>query len=88
MTGLTTHVLDTALGLPAEGLRIDVYRISDEQRVKLKSVVTNKDGRIEGGPILAGNEFRKGHDPEVVPPLHKRDRSATVLHREWPRTRL
>ena len=60
MTGLTTHVLDTALGSPVEGLRIDVYYVSDEQRVKLKSVVTNRDGRVEGGPILAGDEFRKG----------------------------
>ncbi len=28
MTGLTTHVLDTALGKPAEGLSIDLYRLT------------------------------------------------------------
>lgn len=27
MTGLTTHVLDTALGKPAEGTVIDLFRI-------------------------------------------------------------
>ncbi len=30
MTGLTTHVLDTALGKPAEGLRIDLFQLDGE----------------------------------------------------------
>lgn len=60
MAGLTTHVLDTALGVPAEGMRIDVYRLSGEQWEKLKSVVTNQDGRVDGGPIIAGSDLRKG----------------------------
>ena len=42
---LTTHVLDTARGCPAAGLAIDLYRIEGETRTKLKSVVTNDDGR-------------------------------------------
>lgn len=29
---LTTHVLDTALGKPAEGLRIDLFRLDGEER--------------------------------------------------------
>ena len=37
---LTTHVLDTALGCPAEGLSIDLYRITGETRTHLKTVVT------------------------------------------------
>ncbi|PYE87282.1 hydroxyisourate hydrolase [Phyllobacterium leguminum] len=60
MTGLTTHVLDTALGIPAEGLHIDLYRLTGEAREKVKSVVTNSDGRIDGGPILSGADFRTG----------------------------
>ncbi|OLP59455.1 hydroxyisourate hydrolase [Xaviernesmea oryzae] len=61
MTGLTTHVLDTARGLPAEGLAIDLYRIEGEARTLIKRVVTNQDGRIDGGPILSsGADFLVG----------------------------
>jgi 5-hydroxyisourate hydrolase len=57
MTGLTTHVLDTALGKPAAGLAIDLYRITGETRVLLKTLKTNADGRIDGGPILSNDDF-------------------------------
>lgn len=60
MTGLTTHVLDTALGKPAKGLKIDLFRIDGDQRVLLKSVTTNDDGRVDGGPILIGESFLRG----------------------------
>jgi 5-hydroxyisourate hydrolase len=60
MTGLTTHVLDTALGKPAAGMKIDLFRIDGAARHVLKSVLTNDDGRVDGGPILAGAAFRKG----------------------------
>jgi 5-hydroxyisourate hydrolase len=60
MSGLTTHVLDTALGQPAKGVMIDVFRISEEVREYLRTVHTNADGRIDGGPILDGESFRKG----------------------------
>ncbi|CDZ30797.1 hydroxyisourate hydrolase [Neorhizobium galegae] len=60
MTGLTTHVLDTASGKPAEGLSIELYRLNGETREKLKTVVTNSDGRVDGGPILIGETFLAG----------------------------
>ncbi len=60
MTGLTTHVLDTALGKPAQGLTIDLFRIEGEERRHLKTVATNADGRVDGGPLLAGESFRAG----------------------------
>lgn len=60
MTGLTTHVLDTALGKPAEGLAIDLYRIEGDARTHLKTVKTNADGRVDGGPILIGESFVAG----------------------------
>jgi 5-hydroxyisourate hydrolase len=56
---LTTHVLDTARGCPAEGLRIDLYRIEEEARIHLRSLVTNDDGRTDG-QILPEAEFRTG----------------------------
>ena len=60
MTGLTTHVLDTGLGQPAKGVMIDIFRIKDEVREYVRTVHTNADGRIDGGPILAGETFTRG----------------------------
>lgn len=56
---LTTHVLDTARGCPAEGLKIDLYRISGKTRTHLRSLVTNDDGRTDE-QILPETEFQKG----------------------------
>jgi 5-hydroxyisourate hydrolase len=60
MTGLTTHVLDTALGRPAQGLRIDLYSIDGDIRKHIGTFETNADGRVDGGPILIGESFRAG----------------------------
>ena len=56
---LTTHVLDTARGLPARGLTIRLYRIDGEARVQLFRDVTNGDGRTDT-PLLTGDRFRVG----------------------------
>lgn len=56
---LTTHVLDTATGRPAAGLSILLYRVSGNSHRKLKTVVTNADGRC-AAPLLHGKEFRLG----------------------------
>ncbi len=56
---LTTHVLDTARGRPAEGLKIDLYRIEGTSRTRLRMLVTNRDGRT-AGPILPEEEFSTG----------------------------
>ena len=58
MGRLTTHVLDTALGRPAAGLTIDLYRMSGGEE-RLATVTTNADGRIDR-PILEGEAFRAG----------------------------
>ncbi|NLS04367.1 hydroxyisourate hydrolase [Rhizobium sp. P32RR-XVIII] len=60
MTGLTTHVLDTASGKPAQGLRIDLFQIDGDVRRHIKTVETNADGRIDGGPMLSGESFKAG----------------------------
>ncbi|KQV38220.1 MULTISPECIES: hydroxyisourate hydrolase [unclassified Rhizobium] len=56
---LTTHVLDTALGTPAEGLKIDLYRIEGDNKTLLRTVSTNDDGRVDG-PMLEGEAFAIG----------------------------
>lgn len=60
MTGyLTTHVLDTARGCPAHGLKIELFRITDEARALIKTLVTNADGRTDE-QILPANQFETG----------------------------
>lgn len=60
MTGyLTTHVLDTARGCPAQGLTITLFRIEGDSRVKLKTLMTNDDGRTDE-QILPETEFEIG----------------------------
>lgn len=42
MSGISTHVLDTAAGRPASGIRVHLYHGSEE----VASAWTNADGRI------------------------------------------
>ena len=59
MGRLTTHVLDTAAGMPAAGLVIDLYRCDQTDRHLLLSVTTNGDGRCDA-PLLEGTDFATG----------------------------
>lgn len=57
---LTTHVLDTAHGRPAAGMRIELWALGPGgERRLLKAVRTNGDGRTEA-PLLADGELRPG----------------------------
>jgi 5-hydroxyisourate hydrolase len=57
MPHLTTHVLDTASGKPAAGVRI-VLRRQGETAV-LAEAVTSTDGRVDK-PLLDGEAFKPG----------------------------
>jgi 5-hydroxyisourate hydrolase len=59
MGRLTTHVLDTARGKPAAGVKIALYRVSGTSHHKIAETVTNDDGRTDA-PMLTGAEFTKG----------------------------
>ena len=69
MGRLTTHVLDTAAGMPAAGLVIDLYRHDQDYHAqdshyqdiwhRLLSVTTNADGRCDA-PLLEGADFTTG----------------------------
>ena len=56
---LTTHVLDTARGMPAAGLRIMLYRIAGQSHRKIAEAETNADGRTDV-PILGQESFAPG----------------------------
>lgn len=55
---LSTHVLDTAHGVPAPGMKIELWRL-DGARALLKTVFTNHDGRTDA-PLLAAEEMKSG----------------------------
>ncbi len=56
---LTTHVLDTASGRPAKGMRIELFRIDGDSRTHLISTITNEDGRTDER-ILPPERFSTG----------------------------
>ncbi len=56
---LTTHVLDTARGLPAAGLTIWLYKVEGNSHRKIAEAVTNSDGRTDS-PILPRDKFVVG----------------------------
>ncbi|MDX5332239.1 MAG: hydroxyisourate hydrolase [Caulobacteraceae bacterium] len=56
---LTTHVLDTARGRPAEGMEVVLYRLTGGAREELARLVTNADGRTDR-QILPAEAFATG----------------------------
>jgi 5-hydroxyisourate hydrolase len=56
---LTTHILDTANGVPAAGVEIALYRLSGEGREKIVTTRTNADGRTDS-PLLGKGEMPAG----------------------------
>jgi 5-hydroxyisourate hydrolase len=56
MTGyLTTHILDTANGVPAAGVRIELFRRNE----RLAEMTTNGDGRTDA-PVIAKGQLQRG----------------------------
>lgn len=59
MAKLSTHVLDTSIGKPAEGVKIDLAVLEDGEYRAIKTVTTNSDGRtdellLDAGSMRAG----------------------------------
>lgn len=57
MGRLTTHVLDTAHGIPARGMRIELHAAGSGE--PLARLATNDDGRASA-PLLEGETLRAG----------------------------
>ena len=58
MTKLTTHCLDTYSGKPANGIKVDIYFVSDK-REKINSAMLNNNGRSDK-PLIEGINFKEG----------------------------
>jgi 5-hydroxyisourate hydrolase len=60
LAGVTTHVLDVTSGWPAEGVRVELYELTDgSERELVADVTTNADGRTEK-PLLSVDQARAG----------------------------
>ena len=52
MSRLSTHVLDTAIGIPAVGIKIELFSIQGDKRNLIKEVLTNSDGSCSAPKIV------------------------------------
>ena len=60
MGKLTTHVLDTAAGIPARGMKVELHRLdAGAKPASLMQFETNGDGRASV-PLLEGETLRAG----------------------------
>lgn len=57
---ITTHVLDTARGIPAAGVKIEIHRVKFDGTMELlKSSETNDDGR-SAEALVSTDELQEG----------------------------
>lgn len=56
---LSTHVLDTAHGCPAAGLKVELWSLNGKTRTLVTTARTNADGRTEA-PLLSADEMKTG----------------------------
>lgn len=56
---LSTHVLDTAHGCPAAGMKVELWSFEGEERTLVIAARTNADGRTDT-PLLAAEEMAAG----------------------------
>lgn len=58
-SALTTHVLDTATGRPASGVKVELFRLEAGAPLKVTERITNADGRTDA-PLLTPESFVAG----------------------------
>jgi 5-hydroxyisourate hydrolase len=59
MARISTHVLDTARGMPARGIAVTLCRLRGDERLVVGHTVTNADGRTDA-PLLSGDALPTG----------------------------
>jgi 5-hydroxyisourate hydrolase len=59
MPKISTHVLDVARGVAAQGVAIELHRIEGGARVAVAAGTTNADGRTDR-PLLQGERIEPG----------------------------
>ncbi len=59
MARLSTHVLDTSRGMPAQNVIVDLHICASSGRRHIKTAATNVDGRTDE-PLLSGDRLETG----------------------------
>ena len=59
MTKLTTHVLDVFSVKPGKDIKVDLYFIEGQKKVKINSLQLNNDGRADK-PLVENENFKVG----------------------------
>ena len=59
MTKLTTHVLDVFSGKPGKDIKVDLYFIEGQKKLKINSLQLNNDGRADK-PLVENENFKVG----------------------------
>ena len=57
--GLSTHVLDTANGCPAVGMKVALYTTSGDTATLVRELTLNHDGRTDG-PLYDNHNLKVG----------------------------
>lgn len=69
MSQITTHILDTALGKPAEAVPLALYKLDGADWTQLAAGTTNNDGRVAGlldtHRVLPAGTYRMHFDTAV-----------------------
>ena len=59
MAAISTHVLDVSRGMPAQGVAVELHRVSGAERTLVASAITNADGRTDA-PLVAADRLEPG----------------------------
>ena len=59
MAKISTHVLDTSRGMPAQGIAVELHLVKGGDRRLMAAVVTNADGRPDG-PLVSADALETG----------------------------
>src|SRR5258708_4207302 len=83
MARISTHVLDTARGVPAQGVAVELHALAGDERRHVHTASRNGDGRTEEALVSAprigagvyeltfrvGEYFRRSGSPGSDPPF-------------------
>ena len=59
MARISTHVLDTSRGVPAQGMAVELHLVKGAERKLMAAVVTNADGRTDA-PLVSADALETG----------------------------
>jgi 5-hydroxyisourate hydrolase len=59
VASISTHVLDTSRGVPAQGIAVELHFVKDAERRLVAAVITNAGGRTDA-PLASSDTLETG----------------------------